>query len=281
MKLEIGISTCPNDIFIFHGLLSNQIDTEDLDLHFDLADIQVLNTKIEQGYYQFAKGSFHAALNLRDRFGVMRAGAAIGFGVGPLLLASGCNKHTERRLTVTPGVDTTAHLLLRILRPELDNIDTCIFSDIMPKLARGEADFGVVIHEGRFTYEEQGLILESDLGQDWENLTGRPLPLGGLLGDLTLPADIHIRFNDLVRRSINYGFQHRDEVMVAMKKYAQELSDAIIWKHVDLYVNNFTTDIGEIGIEALNEMDNRSRQILNSSGDKELAPVRLLGEPQE
>lgn len=253
MKLRLGISTCPNDTFAFHAVLEKRVDLEGLEPEFALLDVQELNEGLAAGRFDYAKASFHAGLHLADRYGVLGAGSALGWGVGPLLLAArpdGRPPGPASRV-LCPGGWTTATLLLRCLHPTAANIEQCLFSDIMPALSRGDADYGVVIHEGRFVYREAGLTLVEDLGATWEQVTGGPLPLGGILGRLDLPDQLHARMNRVLVRSIDYARAHPDEAFATMSRHAQELDPQVIWSHVELYVNDYTRALGEVGARAL------------------------------
>src|SRR6266511_5624498 len=172
MPLRLGLSTCPNDTFTFHAIMERRIDLRGLEFDFTLEDVQQLNERLAAGELDVSKASFHAALRLADRYGVLRSGAALGMGVGPLLLSAGPDAElTERSRVLCPGADTTATLLFRCLHPRSRHIEHRVFSEIMPALKRGEADFGVVIHEGRFTYQQEGLYLVEDLGASWERVS--------------------------------------------------------------------------------------------------------------
>ena len=278
MHLRLGLSTCPNDTFTFHALMERRIDLHGLDFDFTLEDIQQLNERLDAGQLDVSKASFHAALHLADRYGVLRSGAALGMGVGPLLLSAGPDARlTERARVICPGADTTATLLFRCLHPDAGCIEHRLFSDIMPALKRGEADFGVVIHEGRFTYRQEGLHLMEDLGASWERVSQGPVPLGGILARLDLPARVHDDLNAILRDSIAYAYAHRDEVFGTMQRYAQELEPSVIWAHVDLYVNQYTVDLAETGERALATL-NRLAQTggVVAAGTP---PVQLLGRP--
>ncbi len=275
MKLKLGISTCPNDTFAFHAILNRKIDLQGLDFEIRLLDVQQLNEQLEAGALDYSKASFHAALRLSDRFGALRAGAAMGYGVGPILLsASSKILHANSRV-LCPGAQTTADLLFRCLHPGRGIVSQALFSEIMPSIRTGKADFGVVIHEGRFTYEEEDLTLVEDLGESWEKLTGGVVPLGGILGSLSLAAEVHARFASVLQHSIEYSYAHRDEAGVTMRKYAQELDDGVLWQHVELYVNPLTQDLGETGIMALRKM----QTLAESSGvlPAGLPELRIIG----
>jgi 1,4-dihydroxy-6-naphthoate synthase len=257
--LRIGLSTCPNDTFLFHALLEGLVDTRGLSLEFVLGDVQQLNELLEQDELDAGKASFATALRLADRYGVLRVGSALGFGVGPVLLArpglSGPPRHV-----LAPGAGTTATLLLRALHPELCApavLRQVRFDAIMPALARGEADAGVAIHEGRFTYERHGLTLLEDLGASWERLTGAPVPLGGLLARRDLGAARHAVLARVLAESLAFARRDPQATLPTLRRHAQELDDAVLWQHVELYVNERTADLGAEGCAALDELARR------------------------
>jgi 1,4-dihydroxy-6-naphthoate synthase len=256
----VGLSTCPNDTFLFHGLLAGVVDTRGLELEFRLGDVQELNEALVAGELDVSKASFATALSLTDRFGVLATGSALGFGVGPVLLARPGLSGPPKTI-LCPGAGTTATLLLRCLRPELVAQvppRQVRFDEIMPALVAGEADAGVCIHEGRFTYAAAGLSLLEDLGARWEQETGTPVPLGGLLARLDLGADVHRRLNQALSSSLACARRDPDAALKTMRAHAQELDDEVIWQHVELYVNEHTTDLGDLGRRCLAELGRRS-----------------------
>jgi 1,4-dihydroxy-6-naphthoate synthase len=261
MKIRLGISSCPNDTFAFHGLLHGKVDRRGLDFDIDLLDIQELNDRLEQGQLDLGKASFAAALNLADRYSILPVGAAIGHGVGPLLLASGPGRGdpVASDRVLCPGADTTATLLARCLFPQLRNVQHCHFAQIMPALQRGDSDYGVVIHEGRFTFEAAGLHLVHDLGSLWEQRTGAPVPLGGLLARRHLSHEVQHTAIEVIRASLRYGLQNRAETLPTLRQYAQELADEVLWAHVDLYVNEQTVHLGPSGEKALCALHQQAR----------------------
>lgn len=265
MRLPIGISPCPNDTFAFHALLERKIRVPGVELEFRLADVQALNEMLARGELAVGKASFHAALGLTDRYGVLPAGSALGFGNGPLLLRSAKSRSNGSVRVLSPGAMTTACLLFRLFGAELCGRDLVLehvsFDQILPALERGEADYGICIHEGRFTYREHGLELVADLGRCWEDATKSPLPLGGILAQHSLGADLHRALGQAIRDSIDYAYSHRPEVRTTMRKHAQELDDHVIDQHVELYVNERTRDLGSIGEHALRELETRARAV--------------------
>lgn len=261
-KIHIGISTCPNDTFAFHALLNHKIDTGDLKFEFELMDVEELNLRLLDGDFDVAKASFHAAILLADKLAVLSSGSALGFGVGPLLLSAKSNSkptddffdsagNPRSPLVACPGKHTTATLLYRLFQPDCGEIRQMIFSDIMPKLKEQEADFGVCIHEGRFTYRDEGLDCVVDLGRWWEEKTEKPLPLGGILVRKSLGEETMQAVQKCVQTSVQYGLDHPAETLPTMKKHAQEFSDDVLFEHVKTYVNDWTLSLGQLGEEAL------------------------------
>lgn len=253
--IHFGISTCPNDTFAFHGLLAGKVATPGLDLRIELMDVQELNERLAAGRFDAAKASFHAALRLAGEVGVLPVGSALGFGVGPLLLAAPEGRGPAARTggsprVLCPGEWTTATLLYRMFHGD-GAIEQTVFDRIMPALKAGDADLGVCIHEGRFTWEREGLRCVEDLGSRWERETGAPLPLGGLLARRGLGPEVHAALTAAIRASLDHAWAHREETLVTMRRYAQELDDAVIWQHVELYVNEWTRDLGDAGARAL------------------------------
>ncbi|MAB88758.1 MAG: hypothetical protein CMJ90_04780 [Planctomycetes bacterium] len=249
-QIRLGISTCPNDTFAFHGILNHAVDLDGLDMQVQLMDVEELNRGLKAGAFDVAKASFATALRMTDEWVVLPSGSAIGFGVGPVLLSAEPTVPAHPRVLL-PGEGTTAALLYTLLRPDGGDIRHVVFSDIMPALEQGEADLGVCIHEGRFTYAARGLHLVEDLGQRWEDKTGAPLPLGGILARRDLGSDVLSRVQSAVRASIQHAIANRDEALTTMRRYAQELDDDVIWSHVDLYVNEWTLALGGRGRAAL------------------------------
>ena len=262
-SIRLGISTCPNDTFAFHALIHKKIDWRGLDFQIELLDIQQLNSRAFRGDLDIAKVSFHAALLLADRMLVLPSGSALGFGVGPLLLSAKDNDRpiASSQVTLCPGEHTTATLLFQLFYPRTSRLEQVLFSEIMPRLKGQQADFGVCIHEGRFTWQDEGLFLVEDLGTRWEAETERPLPLGGIVGLRSLGLDTLRTVQAVIQDSLNYAMTHRDETLPTMRHYAQEFDDAVLMQHVDLYVNDWTVHLGAVGQAALNELSDRAQQI--------------------
>lgn len=271
--VRIGISTCPNDTFAFAPLLRGVTDARGLDFRFELMDIDELNRSLGAGRLDVGKASFFAALELAGSMQVLPSGSALGFGAGPLLLAlqsgwtparlveEGSAGRTFRFLG--PGKMTTAVLLLRLFYGELfepgkSRLEQVLFSEIMPALKAGEADFGVCIHEGRFTWREAGLACVEDLGSRWELETGMPLPLGGILVRSDLGDPRIGRIQAAIRDSVRWSLAHARDALPVMREHAQEFSDDVLMEHVRLYVNDWTVELGGSGAAALAELHRRA-----------------------
>ncbi|MBI2480093.1 MAG: 1,4-dihydroxy-6-naphthoate synthase [Planctomycetia bacterium] len=259
-RIHLGISTCPNDTFTFHALMTRAVDWRELEFEIELIDIQQLNDRLFSGEFDVAKTSFHAALLLADKTVVLPSGSALGFGVGPLLLAAEPNTtpNNADQATLCPGRHTTASLLFSLFYPRTTRVEQVVFSEIMPKLQRREADFGVCIHEGRFTWQQQGLALVEDLGTRWEAETHCPLPLGGIVAQRRLAPETIATVQAVIRDSLEYALANREATYPTMRRYAQEFDDEVLLQHVDLYVNEWTLDLGSTGQDALNQLSDRA-----------------------
>jgi 1,4-dihydroxy-6-naphthoate synthase len=239
------------------------VDWRGLEYDIHLIDIQELNARLRRGTLDVAKASFHVALRLTDQMVVLPSGSALGFGVGPLLLASqpDCLPSDSKQMTLCPGRDTTAALLFQLFYPHTTRLEHVLFSDIMPMLARRQADFGVCIHEGRFTWQQSGLYLVADLGTRWESETDCPLPLGGILAKRRLGDGVLGRVQATISDSLSLARANPEIAMPSMRKYAQELDDRVLMQHVDLYVNQWTVDLGDEGRQALAVLHRRAKQV--------------------
>lgn len=261
--IHLGISTCPNDTFAFAALLNREVDWCGLDFRTDLLDIAELNTRLIAGDFDVCKTSFYAALELADDTVVLPTGSALGFGVGPLLLAARPNDEPSNadQITLCPGTKTTATLLFSLFYPDTTSVQQTVFSDIMPRLKQSTADFGVCIHEGRFTWQSEGLHLVQDLGERWEQETQSPLPLGGIVARKRLDAETIRTVNNVIRSSLDYAWQHPQETLATMRRYAQEFDDDVLMQHVQLYVNEWTRELGDTGASALRKLSTMAKSI--------------------
>ena len=270
--LRVGISTCPNDTFAFHGLLTGAVEARGLALDFVLADVQELNELAAAGQLDVAKVSYAAALDLAPRWTMLAAGSALGFGVGPVVLGRPGERAAAPRV-LCPGEQTTATLLWRLFHPEFTGeLEQVVFSAIVPALVEGRADLGVCIHEGRFTYRDQGLELVEDLGAVWERATDLPLPLGGIAARTDLGEDTLSALAGAVRHSIEFARADPDGALPTMREHAQEFDDDVLRQHVELYVNPWTVDLGERGRAAIAELSRRAAQL-----EPGRAPLAVVG----
>ncbi|MFM8998845.1 MAG: 1,4-dihydroxy-6-naphthoate synthase [Actinomycetota bacterium] len=262
-RIRLGISTCPNDTFAFHGLLTRAVDWRGLDFQVELLDVETLNERLLAGDFDVCKVSFHAALLAAADVVVLPSGSALGFGVGPLLLAAepGTQPTHAHQLTLCPGRHTTAALLFDLFHPRSSRVEHVVFSEIMPRLEARTTNFGVCIHEGRFTREARGLTLVEDLGTRWETDTNCPLPLGGIVASRRLPAETITAVQQVVHDSLTLARANPDAALPTMRRHAQEFDDRVLMQHVDLYVNDWTLDLGPTGRRALDALSIRAASV--------------------
>lgn len=259
----LAYSPCPNDTFIFAALTNHLLaSAPDVRVHF--ADIEELNTAAAQARYGLTKVSYGAIPYLMDDYRLLRAGGALGRGCGPLVVArpdalANLEALAERRVAI-PGERTTAFMLLQLalgMRPRTQQMR---FDHIIPAVASGAVDAGLIIHESRFTYQEAGLVAVADLGQWWETVTGRPIPLGGILVRNEIHDADARAINDAIRRSLRFSYEHEGEIMPFVRDHAFEMSDEVMRKHIDLYVNEYSDDLGDDGLAAVAELFARARE---------------------
>ncbi len=254
MKISLGFSPCPNDTFIFYALASKKLKV-DMEFSEIIRDVENLNQMALHGEIDVTKASFHAFGFLREDYCLLHAGSALGRGCGPLIVARTPVKTSglaQKKIAV-PGRMTTAYLLLRMFAPEIKNVIEMPFDRIMNAVSSGAVDAGLVIHEGRFVYPSYNLVKLVDLGEWWEEETGMPIPLGGILAKRELGGAAIRRIDLLIRKSIEYAYRNRDLAMEYIKKHAQELDNEVIEQHIGLYVNDYTMDIGD-GIVAVEKL---------------------------
>jgi len=261
--IRLAISTCPNDTFAFHALMTRAVDWRGLAFEVELLDIERLNERVVAGDIDVCKASFAAAVGVADAVVVLPSGAALGFGVGPLLLAAAAGgvPRGPDQLTLLPGRHTTAALLFALFHPRSTRIEQVVFSAIMPRLRDGTADFGVCIHEGRFTWREQGLALVEDLGARWEAETRCPLPLGGIVAGRRLPPATIATVQRVIHDSLRFALADPAAALPTMRAHAQEFDDRVLMQHVELYVNDWTLDLGAEGRRALDELSRRAAAV--------------------
>ena len=239
---------------MFDALVNGKIDTGGLIFKTRLEDVQTLNLLAIKGEADITKISFAAYPLVYENFELLTAGSAMGKGVGPLFISKKIffNPKKEIRTIAIPGKNTTAYFLFKMFYPELaDKTREIIFSDIENAILNEESDAGVIIHENRFTYETKGLKKISDLGELWENKTGLPIPLGGIVIRKNIDESIKRKINELIRQSIEYAFANPESSDEYVRIHAQEMNEAVRKKHIQLYVNDFSLDFGEVGKEAI------------------------------
>lgn len=257
MKLSLGFSPCPNDTFIFDALIHHKIDTEGLDFEVFFDDVETLNQKALKGQLDISKLSFHAFAHVAENYALLDAGSALGFGVGPLLICKD-EKFLEPEAlndsslkVAIPGKLTTANFLLGIAYPELQNKVELVFSEIEEALAAGTVNVGLIIHENRFTYADKGLHKIVDLGNFWEGLTGCAIPLGGIVINRNLSQEIQQKVNRVLKKSVEYAFANPKSAIDFIKEHAQAMDEAVMYKHIELYVNKYSVDLGPEGRKAI------------------------------
>ncbi|MBI5218155.1 MAG: 1,4-dihydroxy-6-naphthoate synthase [Bacteroidia bacterium] len=253
MKLTIGFSTCPNDTFIFDALVNGKIETEGLSFTMLLADIEELNRRAFENELDITKLSYHAYAYVSDHYVLLNSGSALGNNNGPLLISKQKiypDELKDMKIAI-PGKYTTANLLLGIAYPEAKNRIEYVFSNIEEAILSEEVDAGVIIHENRFTYKNKGLIKITDLGEYWENKTKMPIPLGCITIKRDLPLYIQQKISRVMRRSVEFALENPQESLAFVKKYAQEMDEEVMLKHIDLYVNKYSVDLGESGKAAI------------------------------
>jgi len=264
LKLTIGYSPCPNDCFIFDALIHGKIDTEGLEFEVLLEDVETLNKKALKGELDITKLSYHAYAYALQNYILLRSGSALGFNCGPLLIQDArCamqDLNSNSKIAI-PGKLTTANLLLSIAYPNLTNKIEYVFSDIEKAVLLGEVDAGLIIHENRFTYQDRGLKKIMDLGEFWDSLIHAPIPLGGIVIKRSLNNELQQKVNRLIKKSVEFAFAYPESSMNYVKAHAQEMSEEVMKKHIALYVNNFSIDLGETGIKAVQLLFNKAKEL--------------------
>ena len=266
IMITLGFSPCPNDTFIFYALVNREIDTRGLDFKLNIEDVETLNRLAMARALDVTKISCHAFHQLQDDYRFLRSGGAFGRGCGPLIISKlpYTEKDLKNKSIAIPGEMTTAYLLLKLFfdatyRAKPLTIVPMLFHEIPAAVRDGKVDAGLIIHESRFTYHEFGLSRVVDLGEWWENETGLPVPLGGIIARKSLGPKIEI-IEELIRNSVEYSIAHKDEALPFIKKHSQELSEIVINNHIGLYVNDFTLEMGEEGLASLSELIGRAKK---------------------
>lgn len=276
MKLTLGFSPCPNDTFIFDALIHHKIDTEGLDFDVCYEDVETLNHRAFNGELDITKLSYHAYAYAVENYVLLNAGSALGFGVGPLLICkrpelmkqlsaishSAVDLSLQSNLTVgIPGKYTTANFLLGLAFPNLIKKQEMVFSGIEQALLDERIDLGLIIHENRFTYHDKGLHKIMDLGDYWEHATGAPIPLGGIVAKRQLSEKTVKQIDRVIRKSVEYAFAHPKSGLDFIRSHAQEMSEDVMYKHIELYVNRFSISLGDEGKTAIRTLFHKAWEL--------------------
>lgn len=263
MKLTVAYSPCPNDTFMFHDLASGDLTLPDRRIEVQLHDVETLNRMALNGTFDVTKISFHTYLLVRQEYQLLSVGAALGFGCGPVLISRGDigpGEIADAKIAI-PGKLTTAHLLLELWEPRIKNKNKKFarYDEVMDLVISGEADAGVVIHEGRFVYEQAGLELVADLGQWWQNQTQLPIPLGGIVARKSLGEKTIRQFEALLRKGITNSMANPSATRDYVLKHAAEMDSEVLDEHIKAFVNDYSLDLGEEGRAAVAEMRLRAQ----------------------
>jgi 1,4-dihydroxy-6-naphthoate synthase len=251
--ITVGHSPDPDDAFMFYALAHNKLDTGDLDFRHELVDIETLNRRCMKGELEVSAVSIHAYSYILDKYALLPSGCSMGDRYGPMVVAKrklSIDELATKKIAV-PGTLTTAFLALRLLLPRGFEYDVIPFDQILPAVAAGKYEAGLIIHEGQLTFEKEGLQLIVDLGVWWQEKTGLPLPLGGNVVRRDLGQETMSRISDLLKQSIRYALDHRQEALQYALKYGRDLNLDLADRFVGMYVNDWTVDYGPQGREAV------------------------------
>jgi 1,4-dihydroxy-6-naphthoate synthase len=254
MLLTLGFSPCPNDTFIFDALVNGKIDTKGLEFDVQLEDVQTLNEWALSGKLAISKISYGVWPLVQHQYSLLESGGALGKGVGPLLIAKNpiVNLSEVDQMNIAvPGINTTAHMLFSMAFPKAKQKQFMVFHEIEQAVLDGKVDAGVIIHENRFTYQDKGLVKLMDLGENWEQNLQCPIPLGGIVMRNDFEPSLRDTVNGLIKSSVEYGFANYPTLAPFVRQHAQEMSEAVMRQHIDLYVNGFSIELGSNGHKAV------------------------------
>lgn len=256
MRLSLGFSPCPNDTFIFDAIVNKKIDCDGFEFDIVMEDIQTLNSWAEHSRLDITKLSFPALFENSSSYDLLDSGAAMGKGVGPLLIAKKLVDIPDliNCSVAIPGINTTANFLLSFAFPYLTKKIPMLFSEIEDAVLNDQTDLGVIIHENRFTYQQKGLIKVFDLGEIWEERQNAPIPLAGIVAKSSLDKNIQLCLSNLIRKSVEYGFSNYPLLSSFTIENAQAMEEDVMRKHIELYVNNYSIQLGEEGRMAINQL---------------------------
>ena len=258
MAFSLHISPCPNDTFAFDALINGRLE-HDFDLNMEYHDIEVLNEGVLCGEPDISKISYAVYPLIAEQYVLLDSGSALGRGNGQLLVRRKGETGKIRKV-ISPGLNTTANALLMRYFPDVEEVEQRLFSEIAEAVERGEADAGVLIHEGRFVYERRNLELVADLGKLWERETNMPLPLGAIVAKRSLGEEVISKFEKLLAESVRYAFENPLLSRDFVKEHAQELEDEVIDKHIALFVNDYTISLGDEGRKAVEKLVGKSKK---------------------
>lgn len=255
--ITLAFSPCPNDTFIFDAIVNKRINTEGLRFKYQMHDVETLNKLAFNEDVDMIKVSYFTYLLIMQNYVLLDSGSAMGFGNGPLLISKKDYKFEDlpNLVVAVPGRYTTAHMLFRIASPGVKEKKFMLFSEIEDAILSGAVDAGVIIHENRFTYEKKGLRKMLDLGAYWEQITASPIPLGGILVRNALGYDTINKLNRIMFRSVEYAMKHPEMAMPFVRANAQEMDEAVMEKHIKLYVNDNTLSLGTAGRVAISKLN--------------------------
>jgi len=265
--LKFGFSPCPNDTFIFFALVEKKVKIPDFEVEPVICDVEELNTLVRKGQLHISKISIHLWAYVQKDYILLHTGGAFGVGCGPVLVSLNTTELDSIKSVAVPGLYTTATLLLKIFLPHVKDLKACRYDEVIPKVLSQETDAGLIIHEARFVYELYGLKKLLDLGELWEQKTGLPIPLGGVVIKKEL-EDIRFQIEHAIRESLDYAIVNFRQTWDFIKTHAKETKDEVIRKHIGLYVNPYTRDLGDLGkraIEKLIEMGRKSKAFYSLS----------------
>ena len=270
MTLTLGFSPCPNDTFIFDAMVNGKIDTKGLTFNYVVEDVETLNLWATEGKLDVTKLSYNTFLKTVSNYALLHSGSALGKGVGPLLIAKkeiDLDKISELKIAI-PGFNTTANLLLSLAFPQAKNKTEVIFSDIENAVLNSDFDAGLIIHESRFTYAARGLTKLIDLGDWWELETNAAIPLGGIVVRRSFDKELCATIDNVIKESILYSWKNYPELSSFVTENAQEMEDEVMRQHINLYVNEFTTDLGMVGRKAIEMLFDKAKNTgLLQTGD--------------
>ncbi len=262
MKLTLGFSPCPNDTFIFDAMVHGIMDTKGISFDYVMEDVETLNRWAEKGKLDITKLSYNTFLHTVQQYALLHSGSALGKGVGPLLISKkplDLANIAGFKIAI-PGINTTANLLLSLAFPQAKNKTEIVFSEIEERVLSGEFDAGLIIHESRFTYTQKGLNKLIDLGDWWENTVNAAIPLGGIVIRRSFDKALCATVDGIIKESLLYSWKNYPVLSDFVIQNSQEMEEDVMRKHINLYVNEYSTDLGEEGRKAILTLFEKAKQ---------------------